>query len=136
MTMRSVVMERDLPHPMDRVWRALTDGSLIQEWLMDNDFQPVVGHRFTFRIPPMPHWDGVIDCEVLAVEAPVSLSYSWRALGLDSRVDWTLAASGAGTRLRMEQSGFGPGQDAAFNGATHGWTNFLGKLEGVLADLG
>jgi uncharacterized protein YndB with AHSA1/START domain len=59
---RSLVVEREMPHPPERIWRALTKGPLIEEWLMKNDFQPVVGHTFNFRATPMPHWNGVVDC--------------------------------------------------------------------------
>ena len=55
---RSIVIEREMPHPPEKVWRALTQGPLIAEWLMQNDFQPVVGHSFNFRAAPMPHWNG------------------------------------------------------------------------------
>jgi uncharacterized protein YndB with AHSA1/START domain len=72
---RSVVVEREMPYPPEKVWRALTQGALIAEWLMQNDFQPVVGHRFNFRAPPMAHWNGVTDCEVLIVEPNKRLSY-------------------------------------------------------------
>jgi len=63
---RSIVIERKMPHPPEKVWRALTQGPLIEEWLMQNDFQPVVGHQFNFRARPMPHWNGVVDRQVLA----------------------------------------------------------------------
>ena len=66
-----------MPHPPEKIWRALTEGPLIEEWLMKNDFQPVVGHRFNFRSTPVPGWNGVIDCEVLVVEPNARLSYSW-----------------------------------------------------------
>ena len=52
---RSLVIEKELPHPPQKVWRALTQGALIREWLMDNDLEPVVGHRFNFRSTPMPN---------------------------------------------------------------------------------
>ncbi len=65
---RTVVVERVMPHPPEKIWRALTQSPLIEEWLMQNDFQPVVGHRFNLRSTPMPHWNGVVDCEVLVVE--------------------------------------------------------------------
>ena len=132
---RSVVVEREMPHPPEKVWRALTEGPLMNEWLMDNDFRPVVGHRFAFRYPPMPGWDGVIDSEVLVVEPHSTLSYRWNALGLESVVVWTLAATGGGTLVRMEQSGFRPDQEANYQGATYGWQNFFGGLERVLAGL-
>jgi uncharacterized protein YndB with AHSA1/START domain len=71
---RSVVVERDMPHSPEKIWRALTQNSLIAEWLMKNDFQPVVGHRFNLRAD----W-GAVDCQVLAVEPNKTLSYTWAA---------------------------------------------------------
>jgi uncharacterized protein YndB with AHSA1/START domain len=132
---RSLVIEREMPYPPEKVWRALTQGQLIKEWLMDNDFQPVVGHRFTFRSTPVPNWNGVIDCEVLAVEPNQKLSYSWGSLGLGSVVVWTLVATEGGTLVRMEQSGFRPDQETAYKGAKYGWQKFIGGLERVVADL-
>jgi len=132
---RSLVIEKELPHPLEKIWRALTQGALIKEWLMDNDFQPVVGHRFKFRSTPMPNWNGVIDCEVLIVEPNKKLCYSWNSMGLESIVVWTLIATGGGTLLRMEQSGFRPDQEANYQGANYGWQKFIGELERVVARL-
>jgi uncharacterized protein YndB with AHSA1/START domain len=132
---RSLVIEKELPHPPQKVWRVLTQGALIREWLMDNDLEPVVGHRFNFRSAPMPNWDGVIDCEVLDVEPDQKLSYSWNALGLESVVVWTLVATSGGTLVRMEQSGFRPDQEANYQGAKYGWQRFIGGLERVVAGL-
>jgi uncharacterized protein YndB with AHSA1/START domain len=132
---RSLVIEREMPHPPQKIWRALTEGALMEEWLMSNDFQPVAGHKFTFRANPVPGWNGIIECEVLLVEPPSRLSYSWGALGLGSAVAWTLTPTESGTHLRMEQSGFGPDQDQAYKGATYGWQRFLGNLERVVGGL-
>jgi uncharacterized protein YndB with AHSA1/START domain len=132
---RSVVIERNLRHPPAKVWRALTQGALMEEWLMKNDFQPVVGHRFTFRAEPNPHWDGIVECEVLTVEPHQRLSYRWGGLGLDSVVTWTLTPVEGGVLLRMEQSGFRPDQERAYQGATYGWKGFLDGLERVVAKL-
>ena len=132
---RSLVIEKELPHPPEKIWRALTQGPLIKEWLMDNDFQPVVGHKFSFRATPVANWSGVIDSEVLVVEPNKKLTYSWGTLGLESLVVWTLVPTEGGTLLRMEQSGFGPDQDANFKGAKYGWTKFIGNLERVVGGL-
>jgi uncharacterized protein YndB with AHSA1/START domain len=134
-TTRSLVIEKELPHPPEKIWRALTQGPLVKEWLMDNDLQPVVGHRFNFRSTPMPNWNGVIDCEVLVVEPNKKLSYSWNSLGLESVVVWTLVATSSGTLVRMEQSGFRPDQEANYRGANYGWQKFIGGLERVVAGL-
>ena len=132
---RSLVIEKELPHPLEKVWRALTEGPLIKEWLMDNDFQPVVGRRFNFRSTPTPKWSGVIDCEVLVVEPNKKLSYSWSSMGMGSVVVWTLIATSSGTLVRMEQSGFRPDQDANYQGANYGWRTFIGGVEQVVAGL-
>jgi uncharacterized protein YndB with AHSA1/START domain len=132
---RSLVIERELPHPPEKIWRALTQGALIREWLMDNDFQPVPQHSFTFRAPPMPGWNGVIDCEVLVVEPNKTLSYSWNSMGLESVVVWTLVPTRGGTLVRMEQSGFRPDQEANYQGANYGWQKFIGGLERVVGGL-
>jgi uncharacterized protein YndB with AHSA1/START domain len=134
---RTLVVERLMPHPPEKLWRALTQGALIEEWLLKNDFQPVPGHRFRLRNEPMPQWDGVIDCEVLVVEPNRRLAYSWRALGLDSVVTFTLTSEKGGTLLRMEQSGFrkSSDDDRYYQGANYGWQKFLANLEQVLAKL-
>lgn len=125
---RSVVVEREIPHPPAKIWRALTQPHLIAEWLMKNDFQPVVGRGFKLSAD----W-GSVDCEVKTVEAEKTLSYTWAAYGLESVVTWTLTPTGAGTRLRMEQAGFRTDQEQAYQGAKHGWQQFFGQLEQVLA---
>lgn len=125
---RSVIIEREIAFPPEKVWRALTQPHLIAEWLMKNDFAPVAGHRFDFRAD----W-GSVACEVLTIEPNRTLSYSWAAYGLESVVTWTLTPAGAGTRLRMEQSGFRPDQEQAYQGAKFGWERFLTNLEQHLA---
>jgi uncharacterized protein YndB with AHSA1/START domain len=132
---RSVVVEREFPHPLEKVWRALTDSSLIEQWLMKNDFQPVTGRSFNLRTEPMGKWNGVIDCRVVAVELHKTLSYTWDTLGLDTVVTFTLTPTDGGTHLRVEQSGFGPGREANYKGAQWGWQKFIGNLEGVVAAL-
>jgi uncharacterized protein YndB with AHSA1/START domain len=126
----SVVVEREIAFPPEKIWRALTQPHLIEEWLMKNDFQPVVGHHFDLRAD----W-GSVGCEVLVVEPDKTLSYTWGAYGLESVVTWTLTPTITGTRLRMEQSGFQPDQQQAYNGAKYGWQRFFGNLEQVLARL-
>jgi uncharacterized protein YndB with AHSA1/START domain len=124
-----------MPHPPERVWRALTQSPLIEAWLMTNDFQPVVGHRFTFRATPVQNWNGIIDCEVLVVEPNSRLSYSWGSMDLESVVSWTLTLTEGGTQVRMEQSGFRSEEDLNYKGATWEWQKFIGNLERVVGGL-
>ena len=128
---RSVIVEREVPYPPEKIWRALTQPHLIAEWLMPNDFLPATGHAFTLR----GEW-GSVDCKVLEIEAHRMLSYSWDAMGLESIVTWTLTPTAAGTHLRMEQAGFKPDQTQFYQGAVQGWGNFLAKLEQVVAKEG
>ena len=132
---RTLVIEREMPHPPEKIWRALTEGPLIEEWLMTNDFQPVVGHRFSFRATPVKNWNGVIECEVLVVEPHARLVYSWGALGLESAVTWTLTPTDGGTHVRMEQTGFPSDEGANYKGAKYGWQKFIGNMERVVGGL-
>ena len=92
-------MKRDLkfeavyPYPPARVWQALTDPKEIEQWLMPNDFAPRLGHKFQFRVPKPPRgWRGIVDCEVLVVEPPRRLSYTWQGdpKHRPTKVMWTL----------------------------------------------
>jgi uncharacterized protein YndB with AHSA1/START domain len=134
--LKSVVIERHFGHGPEKVWRALTQAPLMEEWLMmTNDFRPAVGHRFQLRAPAQPGWDGVIDCEVLDVESQRTLSYTWSSLGVRTVVTFTLEAAPGGTHLRMEQSGFRADQEQNYRGAQYGWQKFLAALESVVAKL-
>lgn len=130
-TPRTLVMERRFAHPIEKVWRAMSEPALLEQWLLKGDFKPVVGHTFEFRGEPTPHWDGIIPSEILAVEAPTRLSYRWYQFV----VDLTLAPAEGGTLVRMEQSEFGPDMAAAYAGAKYGWNGFLGALDTLLARI-
>ena len=124
----SVVVERDVAYPPEKIWRALTQPHLIEEWLMKNDFKAVVGESFKLSA----EWGGV-ECLVKTVEPNKTLSYTWDGMGLESVVTWTLTPTSTGTHLRMEQVGFRPDQQQAYRGATVGWPRFFDGLEQVLA---
>ena len=126
--LRSVVVERDIAYPPEKIWRALTQPHLIAEWLMKNDFAPTVGHSFKLT----GDW-GSVDCQVRTVEPGKTLSYTWDAMGLESVVTWTLEPTASGTHLRMEQSGFRLDQEQAYQGAKYGWQKFFASLEQVIA---
>jgi uncharacterized protein YndB with AHSA1/START domain len=106
--MSDVRLERVYAHPPERVWRALTDPQALAEWLMPNDFQPRVGHKFQFRAAPRGGWRGIVDCEVLEVDPPRRLSYLWQGDPKDrpTVVTWILEPTPEGTRLRLEHTGF------------------------------
>jgi uncharacterized protein YndB with AHSA1/START domain len=130
---RSVVVEREIAHPPERIWRALTQPHLIAEWLMKGDIAPVLGHSFRLS----GEWGGV-DCQVKAVEPNRKLSYTWNhahedaAFDMESVVTFTLTPTGTGTHLRMEQLGFRPEQKQAYQGAKFGWQQHFANLEKAL----
>jgi uncharacterized protein YndB with AHSA1/START domain len=127
---QSIVVEYELPESPEKVWRALTEPKLLAAWLMPNDIEPTVGHRFSFHTQPVAGWDGVVHCEVLVVEPIRRLTYSWRggstALqgyghAIDTTVTWTLTrTANGGTHLRLEHEGFAPGS-YAFEKMGQGW---------------
>ena len=149
---QSITIDYDLARAPEKVWRALTEPALLAAWLMENDIVPVVGHRFTFRAPPVPAsasasgWDGVVHCEVLGVEPHRRISYSWRSapdekedhpLRLDTVVTWTLSPTDTGgTQLRLEHTGFLPTNAFAAKGAQWGWSSkFLPRLADTIATV-
>jgi uncharacterized protein YndB with AHSA1/START domain len=129
----SISFECDLPHPPEKVWRALTDPALVSEWLL-----PAVGMKlepgatFTFQAPPQPGWDGIVNCRVLEVEARKKLTYAWVVGDIDTVVTFDVAPTPAGTRLSLVQSGFRTDQKRNFAGARYGWNMMGGKLVDLL----
>jgi uncharacterized protein YndB with AHSA1/START domain len=130
--------EFDLPHAPEKVWRALTDPALLEQWLL-----PVVGREltlepgaaFTFKTQPYPGWDGTVNCRFVDIEAQRKLSYAWTVPFLDTVVTFTLTPTASGTRLSLVQSGFKPEQKQNFGGARYGWKMMGGKLAELLASL-
>jgi uncharacterized protein YndB with AHSA1/START domain len=139
---KTLTVERTIPHPPEKIWRALTESALIAEWLMQNDFHCEVGHRFNFRATPIPGaWNGVTDSEVLEVDPPRRLVYSWNASGeqaadgLKTVVTWTLRPVNGGTQVRMDQAGFRPQDEMGFKMMGGGWIGILGRLEATAGGL-
>ena len=135
---RSIKHNFQFAHPPELVWDYLTKSELMAQWLMKNDFQPIVGLDFEFRTNPIPslHFDGIFYCKVLQVVPFKKLSYSWKSgpgngeITLDSMVTWTLRATEKGTELFLEHSGFERKENLDFyNGLLHGWVE---KYDNIL----
>ncbi len=103
---KDIKLEAFYPYPPERVWRAMTDAQALAKWLMPNDFEPRVGHRFQFRAKPAPGFDGIVHCEVLEMEEPRVLSFSWRGGPIETVVKFSLEPAPNGTKLFFEQAGF------------------------------
>jgi uncharacterized protein YndB with AHSA1/START domain len=132
----SIAFEFDLPHPPEKVWRALTDPALLAEWLLpviDLKLEP--GAAFTFNTQPYPGWDGTVNCRFVEIKAYRKLVYTWSVPFLDTVVTFTLTPTASGTRLSLVQSGFKPDQKREFGGARYGWKMMGGKLVELLARI-
>ena len=118
------------------VWEYLTNADLIALWLMPNDFKPVLGHEFSFRIKPIPSLDldGIFPCKILEIIPFKKLVYSWKGgpgdgtVTLDTIVEWKLEKYGKGTKLFLLQSGFKATNLSIFNGMTQGWESNIQKM--------
>jgi uncharacterized protein YndB with AHSA1/START domain len=139
-TIRRVIV---IPQPCERVWQALTDSATLADWMYPNDFEPRIGHQFTFRVPANPQmgFDGLtVRCEVLECDPPRRLAYSWSAGAPveNTRVSFELEPEGEGTRLHFEHAGFDlslPFAEEAVQGAEYGWAQMLKQLAGTVAGL-
>jgi uncharacterized protein YndB with AHSA1/START domain len=138
--MAAIEVDQFVGRPVQRVWQALTDPDLLARWLMPNDFKPVVGHQFTFRTEPVPQhgFDGIVHCQVLALDPPQLLRISWRGGTLDTTVTWRLVPEGTGTRLLITHDGFDdtdPAQQTAMKILGGGWRAHLAsRMLSVLDD--
>ena len=134
--------ERTFPHPPEKVWQAIANREALAIWLMPNDFEPRVGHKFNFRTDPVPagDFDGIVHCEVLVCEPPRRLAYSWKGGGIDTVVTWTLTVAAGQTHLVMEHTGFeGPRGEFVANMMRGGWakmieSSILAVIEGRTPD--
>ena len=107
--MDNIILEHSFAFPIHVVWEALTDPAVLADWLMPGDFKPVVGHKVTFHCDPLPGFDGTVEVEILAVDKPRRLSYSWKTHNMNkpTKVTFILTpTSNGGTHLRMEHTGF------------------------------
>ncbi|HEY0707587.1 MAG TPA: SRPBCC domain-containing protein [Polyangia bacterium] len=126
-------LEFELKHPKEKVWRALTDPTLLAEWLLPViEFKLEEGAAFTYKTQPYPGWDGIVNCKMLEIEPHKKLKYTWGVPFLETVVTFTLAPTASGTRLSIEQSGFKPDQQREFGGARYGWNMMTGKLVELL----
>jgi uncharacterized protein YndB with AHSA1/START domain len=124
-------------HPPEVVWEYLTKSELMEQWLMPNDFQPIVGYDFEFRTKPMPNFDfdGIVYCKVLQIIPFKKLSYSWKGgpgnkkITLDSVVEWELHPKDNGTELLLEHSGFKEIENfTMYSIMNDGWIKNMNKI--------
>jgi uncharacterized protein YndB with AHSA1/START domain len=103
---RTIERTVEYPHPPERVWRALTQAEALAVWLMPNDFEAKLGHRFTFRTKPRPGFDGIVRCEVIELDPPRTMTWSWEGGWVKTVVRFRLEPTATGTRLLFTHAGF------------------------------
>jgi len=103
---RALRFEANYPHPPSKVWKVVTTREHLARWLMANDFEPRVGHRFQFRAKPIGGWDGIVSCEVLEIVSERRLVMTWSSNVIDTKLTITLEPDGDGTRFTLVHSGF------------------------------
>lgn len=116
-----------LPHPLERVWAALTDPAEFSRWFCDHaDWELREGAPMTMR------WEehGTAPGVIVAVEPMSRFAYRWGSedqpldAARSTLVEWTLAPTGdGGTRLTVLESGFSTLVDGATQreGNVDGW---------------
>jgi len=128
-----VSFEVALSHPPEKVWRALTEPALLAEWLLPAfDFGLAPGTRFKLKTDPVGGWDGVVACEMLAVEPLKSISWAWVVGDIDTVVAFELTPTDGGTHLSIVQTGFAEQQKQNWGGARYGWRHMGAKLVALL----
>jgi uncharacterized protein YndB with AHSA1/START domain len=125
---RDVTVRRMYPYPLEAVWRAFATSDALAQWLMPNTFEPRVGHRFEFQTKPAPGFDGIVRCEVLELNAPHRLVFSWVGGGIDTRVTFELRAEASGTSVTLSHTGFaGPKGVLLSYMLGNGWAGMLDR---------
>lgn len=131
--------------PPERVWAIVTEPRHVAHWFSDEaeiDLRPGGSMRLTW------HGHGTFPGRVEIVEPPHRFVFRWVRREIDelteatsTRVELTLTAEGAGTRLRVVESGFlglnWPADEKARYADENGdgWIHEFGELRDYVAGL-
>jgi uncharacterized protein YndB with AHSA1/START domain len=131
-----ITKQHQFPHPIGKVWEAISRAEEISSWFIQADFKAEVGYRYTFT-----HEQTKIRGEVLVANPVTHLSYTWVVEGTDvvTTVHWKLEENSTGTLLTLEHAGISnyPGENAIvmFNNFSGGWDSCITNLEQYLAGI-
>lgn len=128
--MADISLDFQFTNSINTVWNSLTDSDTLAKWVMVNNFKPIVGHKCQFR---NDQWNLIVDCEVLVVDEPYKLSYTWVGGPINTIITWTLKEEDGTTYLHLDQTGFEK-EDQAYNGAKYGWANMVEQLNKVIEE--
>jgi uncharacterized protein YndB with AHSA1/START domain len=130
---RELRFERRLAHPPEDVWAALTEQERVGDWLTTATIDARPGGEIALEFGP----DNVVVGRITTWEPFRGLAYGWRFPdGHDSRVSWTLAADGDGTRLTLVHQLLRPAEAAGYGAGWHAYVERLaGHLDGEAPDF-
>ena len=116
---------------IEALWEAIATSAGLAEWLMPNDFEPRVGHRFNFRCEG--HGRGRIESEVLECSPPKRLVLTWIDTdeGEPMRVEIDLRPQDSGTLLTLRHTG--PTEPSNAHSLENGWPRKFDQLRILLA---
>jgi uncharacterized protein YndB with AHSA1/START domain len=121
--------ERQLSHPMEKVWNALTSPALLAQWFAPGEIELALGGKVHLAFTD---GDGVVDGHVTAFSPPQLLEFTWTDQGNDlGFVRWELTATGSGTQLVLKHT---VPEAARGNGLPMlaGWHSLLAQLAALL----
>lgn len=136
--LETISFEFDLQHAPEKVWRALTEPELLEQWLLPTiGFKLEPGASFAFKTQPYPGWDGTVNCRVVEIEPRRKLSYTWVVgdMVIDTVVTFTLTPTASGTRVSLRQTGFKVENKQAFGGQRYGWNMMGNRLVELLGRM-
>lgn len=120
-------------HPIERVWKAISDAAEISSWFLKADFRAEEGYNYKFT-----HEDTVISGEVNRANPVHHLEYTWVVgkTNVETLVKWVLEEKDGGTLLKLEHSGISnyDGETAVkmFESFRDGWQMCVDNLEKFL----
>jgi uncharacterized protein YndB with AHSA1/START domain len=120
---------------IEKVWSAISTSEALAAWLMPNDFQPVIGHEFTFKSQPQRGWDGVCYCKVTELNPPNKLGFTWQGNNMDQHVSFELKKlNDSSTEFTLVHSGWSEEHAVIREVMYDGWGYILEDFKNKIGD--
>lgn len=127
---RTIIMDA----PIQKVWKAIATSEGLAVWFMPNDFQPVIGHEFTFISQPKGEWDGIVHCKVMELDPPNRLGFTWCGNNMEQYVSFELKELEGKTQFKLVHAGWSEEHTIIRDTMYDGWGYILEGLHKKLGD--
>lgn len=127
---RTITIEASI----EKVWQAVSNSEALAAWLMPNDFQPIMGHEFTFKSEPKNGWDGICYCKVMELDPPKKLGFTWRGGVMDQYVSFELKEVDGVTEFTLVHAGWYEEQKMIREIMYEGWGYIMEDFKNKLGD--